>query len=97
MQTMSSQNNFNVMTNYYEKNVSHLSQKIKTIEASRANNIRTGERIIAATTFQGLWVVSFQTKQKNVRYALLYLSLPCISRGQYNKYCVWEANLVFYI
>ena len=39
-----------------------MSQKIKIIEASRTNNLRTGERVIATTTFQGSWVVSFQTK-----------------------------------
>ena len=39
-----------------------MSQKIKIIEASRTNNLRTGQRVITTTTLQGSWVVSFQTK-----------------------------------
>ena len=40
------------------------------------------QMVFAAAIFQGLWVVSFQTKLKKVWYTLLHLSLSCIASGQ---------------
>ena len=42
------------------------------------------ERILAAATFKGFWVLSLQSK-KNVLYILIYLSLLYISRGKKTK------------
>ena len=43
------------------------------------------KRVLAAGTFKGLWVVSFQTKWENAWYTLVCLSLFCISRGKKTK------------
>ena len=43
------------------------------------------KRVLAAVTFKGLWVVSFQTKWKNAWYALVGSRLFCISRGKKAK------------
>ena len=41
--------------------------------------------VFGAATFKGLWVISFQTKRKNVLYTLVCLSSLCISRVKKTK------------
>ena len=66
-----------------EINVFQLLHSTKTFIKQVVPTAYTLEQMVfAAAIFQGLWVVSFQTKLKKVWYTLLHLSLSCISSGQ---------------
>ena len=64
MQTLSSQNNLKVMTNYYEKKCLLVITKNKRHSWKQFVSITytMEKKVFAAATFHGLWVVSFQTK-----------------------------------
>ena len=54
----------NVAVDNFIKTISSFSYHIEWkifIKASRTNNIHTRENVFTAATFEGLWVVSFQT------------------------------------
>ena len=41
-----------------------------------------GKELFPAATFKGLCEVSFQTKQKNLQYTLICMTLLCLSREE---------------
>ena len=64
MHTTSSQNSLKVTTNYYEKKYFLVITKNKKHSSKQVVPItyKLKKRLFAAATFQGFWVVSFQTK-----------------------------------
>ena len=90
MHTMSSQNNLKVTTNFYEKKCLKEWKVIKVMRKNKKHSLKQlvritytlEKRVFAAAIFQGMWLVSFQTKWKAVWYTFLCLSLPCVFKGQ---------------
>ena len=69
------------------------------IEASCTNNIILEKSAPGVAIFKGLWVVSFQTKQKTCGIIWsVWVFIPFQEvRRRLNKYCLWEASIVFYM
>ena len=67
------------MSYNYHREEKHSSKQVVPI------TYKLEKRVSPAGTFKSLWVVSFQTKQKNVLNTLVCLSLFCISRGKKTK------------
>ena len=70
MHTLSSQNNLKKTTNYYEKKCLKECKVIKVMTKNKKHSLKQvvqitytlEKRVFAAAIFQGVWVVSFQTK-----------------------------------
>ena len=68
------------------------------VAACSTNNIHTGKNIFCSCyTFEGFWVVSFQTELKNLYYIRpVWLFFGSSEKRRPNKYWLWEVSLFIY-
>ena len=80
-----------------KNSVFQLSERIKTfIKASHTNNVHTGERFVAATTFEGMWGISFQREYKKCSiFWSVWVLFTFLGKRKPQKYFLFEVFLVF--
>ena len=87
-------------TNFYKKpwlpvikwNKKHSSKLVVSITRTLE------EMFFAARTFEGLWVVSFETEWKNLCVLWsVWVFFAFLEKRRPNNYCLWEVNLISYI
>ena len=73
-------------------NKKHLSKQLVTIAYTLE------KKVFAVANFEGLGVIFFSDKVKELAIKLVCMTFPWISReDRPNEYCLWEINLFFFM